>query len=127
MKLKSIDHLVLPVEDIERSLHFYTKILGMELDSSNNRYALKFGTQKINLHRGKAEFLPAAKKPTFGSADLCFLADGLLSDIKAEIEQKGIVVEEGIVRRTGAQGLLNSIYVRDPDGNLIEISTLVSG
>lgn len=124
MKIIIIDHIVIPVSDIEKSLHFYTEILGMEADRSNNRFAVKFGNQKINLHVGKAQFLPAAKYPTFGSADICLLAEGKINYIKAEIESKGIVIEEGIVPRRGAQGSMMSIYFRDPDGNLIEVSTL---
>lgn len=124
MNIKSIDHLVLSTSDIEASLRFYTEVLGMKLHTSNQRYAVSFGQQKINLHVGKAQFLPAAKHPTYGSADICLLADGNITDIKAEIEAKGIKIEEGIVSRQGAQGPIESIYVRDPDGNLIEISTL---
>ena len=73
MKIKNIDHIVIPVSDIDKSLHFYTEVLGMEADTSNQRFAVKFGNQKINLHVGKAQFLPAAKHPAFGSADICLL------------------------------------------------------
>ena len=125
MKVKSIDHIVIPVSDIHQSLHFYTEILGMEADTSHQRFALKFGNQKINLHVGKAQFLPAAKCPTFGSTDICLLADGSIEDIKAEVTSKGIEIECGIVQRQGAQGSIRSIYFRDPDGNLIEVSTLI--
>ena len=124
MKIKSIDHLVLSTSDIEASIRFYTRVLGMTLHANNHRYAVSFGQQKINLHVGKAQFMPAAKHPTYGSADLCLLADGDIAAIKTEIEAKGIKIEEGIVLRHGAQGPIDSIYVRDPDGNLIEISTL---
>lgn len=125
MKIKSIDHIVIPVSDIDKSLHFYTKILGMEADTSNQRFAVKFGNQKINLHIGKAEFLPAAKHPTFGSTDICLLAEGNIEEIKNEVASKGIEIETGVVQRQGAQGTIQSIYFRDPDGNLIEVSTLV--
>ena len=125
MKIRSIDHIVIPVSNIVRSFSFYVDILDMVPDDRNGRYAVKFGTQKINLHVGKAQFLPAACHPEFGSADLCLLADGDITGIKEELEKKGVVIEEGIVRRNGAQGLINSIYLRDPDGNLIEISTLI--
>lgn len=125
MKIKSIDHIVIPVSNIETSVRFYTEVLGMELDDSNHRYAVKFGSQKINLHVGKAEFLPAAQHPTFGSTDICFLTEGDIREIKKEIEARGVSVEVGIVQRNGAQGPMNSIYFRDPDGNLIEISTLI--
>lgn len=125
MKIQSIDHIVIPVTNIEKSLDFYTDVLGMEADTSNQRYAVKFGKQKINLHVGKAQFLPAAKNPTFGSADICLLAEGSIQEIKAEIEAKGIEIEVGIVKRQGAQGPIYSIYFRDPDENLIEVSTLI--
>ena len=121
MKVKSIDHIVIPVSDIHQSLHFYTEILGMEADTSHQRFALKFGNQKINLHVGKAQFLPAAKCPTFGSTDICLLADGSIEDIKAEVTSKGIEIECGIVQRQGAQGAIRSIYFRDPDGIILEM------
>lgn len=122
MKIKRIDHLVIPVSDIEASLQFYTSVLGMEVDSSNGRYAVRFGNQKINLHVGKAQFLPAAASPEFGSADLCLIAEGDIVSLYRELEEKGVTTELGIVPRTGAMGAIQSIYLRDPDGNLIEIS-----
>lgn len=125
MKIKNIDHIVIPTSNIEESLRFYTEVLGMEADTSNQRYAVRFGNQKINLHVGKAQFLPAATHPTFGSADICLLAEGNIQELKAEIEAKGIQIEIGIVQRQGAQGAIQSIYFRDPDGNLIEVSTLI--
>ena len=120
MKIKNIDHIVIPVSDIDKSLHFYTEVLGMEADTSNQRFAVKFGNQKINLHVGKAQFHPA-----FGSADICLLTEGNIEEIKVEVESKGIEIEVGIVQRRGAQGAIRSIYFRDPDGNLIEVSTLI--
>ena len=93
MKIKNIDHIVIPVSDIDKSLHFYTKVLGMEADTSNQRFAVKFGNQKINLHVGEAQFLPAAKHPAFGSADICLLTEGNIEEIKAEVESKGIEIE----------------------------------
>lgn len=97
----------------------------MGLDVSHDRYAVTFGNQKINLHVGKAQFLPAAQIPTFGSTDICLLAEGDIQDIKMELEAKNAKIELGIVKRNGAQGSINSIYLRDPDGNLVEISVLV--
>ncbi len=94
----------------------------MELDNRNDRYAVRFGRNKINIHRKKAEFLPAAQNVTYGSQDICLIAEGKIEDIKAEIEAKGYPVELGIVKRTGAMGPIDSVYLRDPDGNLVEIS-----
>lgn len=123
MKISHLDHLVLTTEHLPECLHFYTEILGMELMEINGRYALKFGNQKINIHTRKAEFLPAAKNVEYGSLDICLIACGPVDEVKKELEEKGAVIEEGIVSRTGAMGPINSIYLRDPDGNLIEISS----
>ena len=122
MRIDHLDHLVITTQDLDRCPHFYVDILGMELDDSNNRYAVKFGNQKFNIHRKKAEFLPAARNVTYGSQDICLIAQGDIREIKADIEAKGWPVELGIVQRAGACGLMDSIYLRDPDGNLIEIS-----
>lgn len=123
MKIKKIDHIVIPVSDIEKAIGFYVGVLNMRLDTSRNRYAVSFGSQKINLHVGLAEFLPAARNPAYGSADLCLLVEGDLNEVKKELESKGITIEEGIVRRNGSRGPIDSIYIRDPDGNLVELST----
>ena len=122
MTIDHLDHLVITTADLEKCLHFYVDILGMELDDRNNRYAMKFGNQKINIHRKKAEFLPAARNVTYGSQDICLIAEGDVNDIKAEIEAKGYPIELGIVQRTGACGPIDSIYLRDADENLVEIS-----
>jgi catechol 2,3-dioxygenase-like lactoylglutathione lyase family enzyme len=122
MRIDHLDHLVITTQDLDRCLHFYVDILGMELDDSNNRYAVKFGNQKFNIHRKKAEFLPAARNVTYGSQDICLIAQGDIREIKDEIEAKGWPVELGIIQRTGACGQIDSIYLRDPDENLIEIS-----
>lgn len=122
MRINHLDHLVITTQDLEKCLHFYVDILGMELDDKNGRYAVKFGNQKFNIHRQKAEFLPAARNVTYGSQDLCLIAEGNIEDIKAEIEAKGYPIELGIVQRTGACGPIDSIYLRDADENLVEIS-----
>ena len=122
MKIDHLDHLVITTANLEACLHFYVDILGMELDDRNGRYAVKFGDQKINIHRRKAEFLPAARNVTYGSQDICLIAKGNIEDIRAEIEAKGYPIELGIVRRTGACGPIDSIYLRDADENLVEIS-----
>lgn len=121
--IQSLDHLVLTVADIGRTVGFYTQHLGMsEIRFGEGRRALAFGSQKINLHARGREFVPKARRPEPGSADLCFLTAEPVADAKARLEAAGIEVFEGPVARTGAIGALTSIYLRDPDGNLIELS-----
>jgi len=124
IELDHLDHLVLTVVDLETACDFYTKALGMTLVSFDGRKALKFGRQKINLHQAGHEFEPKAARPTPGSADLCFISETKLDDVIAHLSQAGITIEEGPVDRTGATGKIRSVYVRDPDRNLIEISNL---
>ncbi|MFM1654655.1 VOC family protein [Brevibacillus sp. B_LB10_24] len=122
--IKRLDHLVLTVQDIDKTIHFYTRVLGMEEETFGaGRKALRFGEQKINLHEAGKEFEPKAKQPTPGSADLCFISDGMKAEeILAHLHKHQVPVEEGPVRRTGALGPIQSVYIRDPDQNLIEIS-----
>lgn len=123
LKIDSLDHLVLTVRDINASIEFYTSILGMkEVTFGQGRKALKFGQQKINLHVHKNEFEPKACTPTPGSADLCFITQHPITEWIEYLTDKRIKIEEGPVLRTGAKGKLNSIYIRDPDYNLIELS-----
>ena len=123
IKISHLDHLVLTVKDIDKTADFYTKVLGMEKEIfKGTRVALKFGNQKINLHQLGNEFEPKAFNVKDGSADLCFIIDTPLIEAKNYIESLNIVVEEGIVSRTGANGEIDSIYLRDPDLNLIELS-----
>ena len=125
MKVASLDHLVLTVRDLQAAIDFYTRALGMqEITFAGGRKALSFGTQKINLHLAGHEFEPKAERPTPGSADLCFLTDTPVEQYAAHLASLGIAVIEGPVARTGAVGPLWSIYVRDPDLNLIEIANL---
>ena len=123
MNITRLDHLVLTVKDIDATCRFYTERLGMDLITfGDNRKALCFGNQKINLHQLGQEFEPKAASPTSGAADLCFLSDTSLEKIITGLEQAGIEILEGPVQRTGATGPIQSIYIRDPDDNLIEIS-----
>lgn len=122
MVITGIDHVVITVEDVEQTLAFYVDGLGMTLDRRNDRLALTFGNQKINIHRRKAEFTPAARQVTYGSLDICLLAQGDIQQIKRELEAHGLTIELGVVPRTGACGPIDSLYLRDPDGNLVEIS-----
>ncbi|EAN0936232.1 VOC family protein [Salmonella enterica] len=121
-----IDHLVLTVSDISTTIRFYEEVLGFSaVTFKQNRKALIFGAQKINLHQQEMEFEPKASRPTPGSADLCFITSTPINDVVSEILQAGISIVEGPVERTGATGEIMSIYIRDPDGNLIEISQYV--
>ncbi|WP_457650608.1 VOC family protein [Profundibacter sp.] len=127
MKLSALDHLVLTAADIDATVRFYCDVLGMQAErfmpaDGLVRWALKFGAQKINLHQVGQEFEPKAKRATAGSADLCFLSDEPVADWQAHLDDIGVKVIEGPVKRTGAQGPIVSIYLRDPDGNLIEVS-----
>lgn len=125
-KIKSLDHLVLTVKNIDKSVEFYTTVLGMEKEVfKENRVALKFGHQKINLHELGNEFEPKALNVKEGSADLCFITQTSVEEFKKHIESLGIEVMEGPVKRTGAIGEIFSIYLRDPDGNLIEVSNYI--
>ncbi|WBX97543.1 VOC family protein [Chryseobacterium gambrini] len=124
MKIKNIDHLVLTVTDIEKTVDFYTSILGFEVVTfGENRKALTFGNQKINLHQKGKEFEPKAEHPTCGSADLCFISETDIHEVLKELKEKNIEIIEGIVERTGALGKIQSVYFRDPDLNLIEVSS----
>lgn len=122
MDITKLDHLVLTVADIERTVAFYQK-LGMQKQIfAGGRIALNFADQKINLHQLGHEFEPKASSVQAGSADLCFIVKQPLEDVVTELSAQGIEIEEGIVPRTGAVGAIRSIYLRDPDGNLIELS-----
>lgn len=121
--LDRIDHLVLTVSDPERTVDFYERVLGMSTVSfGEGRLALRFGDSKINLHRSGHELDPAASRPTPGSADLCFVVARPLDEVAAHLSDCEVEIVEGPVQRTGALGPTTSIYIRDPDGNLIELS-----
>ncbi len=123
MQIDRIDHLVLTVRDMDKTIRFYTKILGMEaITFGKKRKALTFGNQKINLHEKGNELEPKAKFPVCGSADLCLITVTDIGIVLSELENKGIEILDGIVSRTGAIGKIRSIYIRDPDENLIELS-----
>jgi catechol 2,3-dioxygenase-like lactoylglutathione lyase family enzyme len=127
MQIERLDHLVLTVQDIERTCEFYGRVLGMQtVTFGEDRRALRFGEQKINLHQVGKEFDPKALRPTAGSGDLCFISATPLSEVIAHVQSCGVTIEEGPVARSGARGPIRSIYLRDPDGNLIEISNYAS-
>ena len=126
MTLEKLDHLVLPVSDIDAIAMFYTTYLGMEKRVfGENRVALHFGDQKINLHPAGWDYEPKARVSIAGSADLCFIVSERVESLQAKLVHLGVEIIEGPVARTGATGPLRSIYIRDPDGNLIELSNRV--
>lgn len=126
MKINNIDHVVLTASDIETTCRFYTEVLGMkEITFGEGRKALLFGTQKINLHQKGKEIEPKATHPIPGSLDICLIADIPLEEVEKELKHRDITIIEGIVERTGANGRIKSIYINDPDGNLIEISNYI--
>ena len=121
--IKSLDHLVLTTRDAGKCIDFYTRCLGMKLETfGQGRKALRFGEQKINLHDKSTVTDGYAAHPTPGSLDICFLADRPLDEVIAQLREADIPIELGPVQRTGARFALRSIYVRDPDENLIEIA-----
>lgn len=123
MRIDRLDHLVLTVREIEATIRFYVTALGMEkVTFGAGRVALSFGNSKINLHEAGKEFEPKAENPTPGSADLCFITGTPLDVVEAHFQAVGIPILEGPVKRTGATGPITSLYVRDPDRNLIELS-----
>lgn len=123
MQILRLDHLVLTVADIDITCRFYERVMGMEVVTfAGGRKALAFGQQKINLHPHGREFEPKAQAPTPGSADLCFITAMPLAEVIAHLQACGVPVLEGPVARTGAVGPITSVYFRDPDLNLIEVS-----
>lgn len=125
--IDSLDHLVLTVRDVAATVAFYETLLGMKEARFSGadgtvRVALAFGNQKINLHEAGREFEPRALRPVPGSADLCFLTSEPIAAVQARLRAGGAEIIEGPVRRTGATGPILSVYIRDPDGNLVEIA-----
>src|SRR3954465_3334616 len=122
MRIATLDHLVLTVADIDVTGAFYER-LGMHGETvGEGRRALRFGEQKINLHQAGSEFEPHARRPVTGSADLCFLVEGSLDGVARVLADAGVPIELGPVVRLGAVGSIESLYVRDPDGNLVELA-----
>ena len=121
-----IDHIVLTTRDLKACIRFYSEVLGMKLEKfrtpTEERLALKFGVQKINLHEWGKEFTPRAHVAVPGSLDLCFIASTSLEEVMQRLKKNKVPILEGPVAKTGAQGPIRSVYVRDPDLNLVEIS-----
>ena len=127
MRVLRIDHVVLTVRDLERSISFYERTLGMRaVTFGEGRRALAFGDQKLNLHQAGREFEPKARSPLPGSADLCFTTDVPLDEVSAQLTAQGVAIELGPVDKIGARRPLRSLYFRDPDGNLVEVANEVS-
>jgi catechol 2,3-dioxygenase-like lactoylglutathione lyase family enzyme len=121
--IAGIDHFVLTVRSVEATCEFYQRVLGFEcVDAPGRPTALAFGNQKINVHELGRIFEPKASAPTPGSADFCLITDRPLSEVQDSLMNSGVVVEVGPVERIGAQGQMMSVYFRDPDGNLVEVS-----
>ena len=126
MKVDRLDHLVLTVADIERTCAFYAQVLGMDVQTfGEGRTALRFGRQKINLHALGREFEPKAARVTPGSADICFITEVPLPEVMAHLQTLRVPIVEGPVAKTGATGSMLSVYIRDPDDNLVELSNYV--
>jgi catechol 2,3-dioxygenase-like lactoylglutathione lyase family enzyme len=122
VRIRDLDHFVLTVSNPEATVAFYER-LGMErVEFGDGRLAVRFGDRKINLHRAGQPIQPHARRPTPGSADVCLLVDGTLDEVERELERAGVVFELGPVERAGATGPIRSLYLRDPDGNLVELS-----
>jgi catechol 2,3-dioxygenase-like lactoylglutathione lyase family enzyme len=128
MKVRRIDHVVHTVADLDRTLAFYERVLGMTpVSFGQGRRALAFGDQKLNLHQAGREFEPKALRPTPGAIDLCLTTDVPLDEVTAHLRSESVVIEHGPVDKVGARSALRSLYFRDPDGNLIEVSNEVGG
>jgi catechol 2,3-dioxygenase-like lactoylglutathione lyase family enzyme len=124
VSISHIDHIVLTVANLDATIAFYERALGMRaVTFAEGRRALEFGQNKINLHKAGEEFVPHAARPTPGSVDLCLIAATPLDQVVAHLTAQGITIERGPVRRTGAAGPILSVYFRDPDDNLIEVAT----
>jgi catechol 2,3-dioxygenase-like lactoylglutathione lyase family enzyme len=127
VEVEQVDHLVLTVRDIDATCAYYSSVLGMKVvEFAGGRKALSFGSQKINLHRCGSEFRPHAAKPTPGSADICLLTSMSIDDVVHHLHEHRVEIIEGPVNRTGAAGEIVSVYLRDPDGNLLEIANRLS-
>jgi catechol 2,3-dioxygenase-like lactoylglutathione lyase family enzyme len=123
IKVLGMDHLVLTVSSIERTTAFYRDVLGMRAETfGDGRWALHFGEQKFNLHEAGHEFEPKAAAPAPGSVDICLVVATPIDEVAAELSDRGVPIIEGPVERTGARGTIRSVYLRDPDENLIELA-----
>ena len=126
IEIRSLDHLVITASDLKATVAFYTRVLGMEhVEFGNGLHAVHFGGQKFNIHDRNTAAAPKAREIVPGSEDFCLLTDTLIADVIAHLKACDVAVEMGPVRRQGAAGTLNSVYFRDPDGNLVEVANVV--
>jgi catechol 2,3-dioxygenase-like lactoylglutathione lyase family enzyme len=124
MEVLGMDHLVLTVASIERTVAFYTEVLGLRAETfGDGRQALHFGEQKFNLHEAGHEFEPKAARPVPGSVDICLVVATPIDEVVALLAERNVPIVEGPVDRTGARGKIRSVYLRDPDNNLIELAS----
>lgn len=121
--IQRMDHMVITVADVARTVDFYTRVLGMRpVDLGDGYWAVHFGEQKINIHPTGRDDTLVARRPTVGGGDVCFITETPIADVVRHLERCGVAIEERPSRRTGAMGPITSVYFRDPDGNLVEIS-----
>ena len=126
IRIRSLDHLVITASDLAATVDFYTNVLGMEhVEFGDGFHAVHFGGQKFNIHDAATRAAPKARTVVPGSEDFCLLTDTPIAEVLAHLEACGVAVEEGPIRRQGAAGTLNSVYFRDPDGNLVEVSNVI--
>lgn len=127
MQIDRIDHLVITVADIQHTCRFYSSLLNMQVEEfDGQRVALRFGNQKINLHKAGKEIVPKAANPTVGSGDMCFITTTSMAKVMKRLQQYGTEIIEGPTERSGAYGPILSVYFRDPDGNLLEVANSLS-
>ncbi len=127
IEIESLDHLVITASDLQATVDFYTSVLGMEhVAFGNGLHAVRFGSQKFNIHDAATDVAPKAHNIVPGAADFCLISATPVSQVIRHLQKCGVAVEEGPVRRSGAVGTLESVYFRDPDGNLVEVSNVIA-
>ena len=126
IRIKNLDHLVITASNLQAIIDFYTKVLGMEhVAFGDNLHSVHFGDQKFNIHDASTNVSPKAKNIVPGSDDFCLISETSVSQVIQHLQDCGVTVEQGPVTRSGAAGVLQSVYFRDPDGNLVEVSNVI--
>jgi len=127
IKIKSMDHLVITASNLRTTVDFYSRVLGMEhVEFGDGLHAMHFGDQKFNIHDASTDVTPKAENIVPGSEDFCLLTETPISEVVDHLQACGVAVEEGPITRSGAAGTLDSVYFRDPDGNLVEVSNVIA-